>query len=133
MTEDRVLLDACVVVALATEGIGSVERKTRALLESEHTLRLLSSLSIQEIAQKVNRGRLALAEKLMTATLFDLAATVLPYNESHARRLFRLPLHPKHSDPIDRMLVCTALCENLPIVTSDRSFAHYKGLRSIAV
>jgi PIN domain nuclease of toxin-antitoxin system len=44
-------------------------------------------------------------------------------------KLFGLPQH--HRDPFDRMLIATALAEDIPVVTSDRRFKDYRGLRVI--
>ncbi len=44
-------------------------------------------------------------------------------------RLFQLPLH--HSDPIDRILIATALVEDIPIIGGDRLFKRYTGLKII--
>lgn len=126
-TADALLLDTSCIIRLSHEGAAGVDRRTLALLESEDVTRYVSSLSIQEIAQKVNRGRLAMSEHDIDRVLFDLSAEVLPYTERHARRLYGLPLH--HADPIDRMLICTSLVENLPVVTSDEVFRLYKGVR----
>lgn len=126
-----ILLDTCAVITLALEGADHIVPATRALLEDEKTVRYVSTLSIQEIAQKVNRQRLALTEDLLDQILDDLSATILPYGEKHSRRLFGLPLHAEHADPIDRMLICTALVENIPIVTSDRFFSLYNGVKVI--
>jgi PIN domain nuclease of toxin-antitoxin system len=61
----------------------------------------------------------------------DLALTYLTYSPRHAFRLYDLPQH--HREPFDRMLIATALAENLPIITSDRQFDKYEdvGLNGI--
>ena len=59
----------------------------------------------------------------------DMRLTVLPYTTVHAMQMFDLPLH--HGDPFDRMLIATALTEDLPILSADAFFREYKGLRVI--
>jgi PIN domain nuclease of toxin-antitoxin system len=54
---------------------------------------------------------------------------MLPFTPQHAYRLFSLPLH--HRDPFDRMLIATALAEEIPLIGSDRLFKMYKGLKVI--
>lgn len=34
-------------------------------------------------------------------------------------------------DPIDRMIIATALAEEIPVLTSDRRFKSYRGLEVI--
>lgn len=43
--------------------------------------------------------------------------------------MFDLPLH--HRDPFDRMLIATALSEDVPIVSLDSEFKAYWGLKVI--
>ena len=45
----------------------------------------------------------------------------------HAFRLFELPIH--HRDPFDRQIIAQALFEKISIVTPDREFYAYEGLR----
>jgi len=47
----------------------------------------------------------------------------------HALRLYGLPRHLR--DPFDRMLIATALAEDIPLIRSDRQFKRYKGLKVI--
>jgi PIN domain nuclease of toxin-antitoxin system len=126
----RVLLDTNVIIRLATSGVTGFSRKARAIVEDENTERLISAISITEIAMKVNRGKLALTEAIMNQALTDLSASLLPYDHRQARHLFNLPYH--HRDPFDRMLICAALAESVPIVTSDRIFRRYECLTIIA-
>jgi PIN domain nuclease of toxin-antitoxin system len=59
----------------------------------------------------------------------DLGLTVIAFEPPHAYRLFSLPMH--HGDPFDRMIIATALVEDVPLIGGDRQFAHYKGLQAI--
>ena len=47
----------------------------------------------------------------------------LPITREHSFRLSELPYH--HDDAIDRILVATALAEELPIVTEDENIHKY--------
>jgi PIN domain nuclease of toxin-antitoxin system len=53
----RVLLDTQVLLALAIEGLAGVPIKVRTLLEDSDTDRVLSTVSITEIAIKNSIGR----------------------------------------------------------------------------
>jgi len=44
-------------------------------------------------------------------------------------RMFEAGAH--HGDPFDRELIAQALAEDMPIVSSDRAFERYRGLRII--
>jgi hypothetical protein len=58
--------------------------------------------------------------------IFDLDLFVLPLTAEHSLKLFGLPA--PHSDPLDRILIATALAEDIAIVANDREFKKYKGL-----
>ena len=59
----------------------------------------------------------------LTLAFEDIAASLLPIETSHLRRLRGLPFH--HRDPFDRLLIAQAVAEDLVIVTRDRAFQAY--------
>ena len=127
----RVLLDTNTIITASIEGIGKLSRPTRELLEDPGTERLLSSISMAEIAIKVAIGKLKMnAEDTSKAAEF-LRVEMIPYTPRHAQFLFRLPLYDAHRDPFDRMIIATAIAEDIPVVSRDREFKRYKGLRVI--
>jgi PIN domain nuclease of toxin-antitoxin system len=125
----RVLLDTTALYVAANDSGVSFTPKVRHLLEDPETARLVSPVSFNEIAIKANKGLTALTRKDVEQLISDLALTVLPLAAEHSLRLFGLPAH--HSDPFDRMLIATALVEDVAIVASDREFRRYEGLRVI--
>ncbi len=90
---------------------------------------MVSPISFGEIAIKANKGLTPLTREHIEKVILDLDLTVLPLSGEHSLRLFGLPAH--HNDPFDRMLIATALAEDIAIVASDREFKKYKGLRVI--
>jgi PIN domain nuclease of toxin-antitoxin system len=103
--------------------------KVRRLLEQPGTVRMVSPVSFTEIAIKANKGMTPLRRVHLEKLIVDLDLTVLPLTAEHSFRLFGLPAH--HSDPFDRMLIATALAEDISVVARDREFKKYKGLRVI--
>jgi PIN domain nuclease of toxin-antitoxin system len=124
----RVLLDTQVVVQ-AYIGDVPLSRKVYALLSSPEALPLISAISILEIAMKHDASRLRMGVAETRQAIRDLRLQVIPFGPDHAFRLYGLPLH--HHDPFDRMLIATALAEDIPIIGSDRQFKKYKGLKVI--
>jgi len=125
----RVLLDTHIFITAAVEGLEGLSPKTFKLLRDTETERVLSSVSVTEIAIKSTIGKLPMNSDRVSRALADLGITLLPYTTAHAMRLFDLPLH--HGDPFDRMLIATALAEDLLILSADTLFREYKGLRVI--
>ena len=111
--------------------IGDVplSRKVYALLSSSEAVPLLSAISIMEIAMKHDAGKLKMGAAETRQAIRDLRLQVIPFSPDHALRLYGLP--PHHRDPFDRMLIATALAEDIPLIASDRQFKKYKGLKVI--
>jgi PIN domain nuclease of toxin-antitoxin system len=103
--------------------------KVQRLLAHSETVRMVSPVSFNEIAIKANRGLTPLTRKHIEKLIVDLDLTILPLTAEHSLRLFGLPAH--HSDPFDRILIATALTEDMSIVANDRVFRKYTGLRVI--
>lgn len=125
----RVLFDTTALYVAAGVSSLTFTTKIQRLLEHSETVRMVSPVSFNEIAIKANRGLTPLTREHLEKIMFDLDLTVLPLTAEHSFRLFGLPNH--HSDPFDRMLIATALAEDMSIVANDRVFKKYKGLRVI--
>lgn len=111
--------------------IGDVplSRKVYALLSGPESLPLVSAISIMEIAMKHDVGKLKMGAAETRQAIRDLRLQVIPFSSDHALRLYGLP--PHHRDPFDRMLIATALAEDIPLIGADRLFKRYKGLKVI--
>jgi PIN domain nuclease of toxin-antitoxin system len=88
-----------------------------------------SSLSLSEIAIKTGLGKLELSWDAVRVAIEEWDMRILPYTGAHAQWMFRLPFH--HSDPFDRQIIAQALCEQIPVVTCDKTFRKYEGLKII--
>jgi PIN domain nuclease of toxin-antitoxin system len=124
----RVLLDTQVLVH-AYIGDVPLSRRVYALLSSPEALPLVSAISIMEIAMKHDAGKMKMGAAETRQAIRDLRLQVIPFELEHALRLYGLPRH--HRDPFDRMLIATALAEDIPLIGSDRQFKKYKGLKVI--
>jgi PIN domain nuclease of toxin-antitoxin system len=121
----RVLLDTQVLVH-AYIGDVPLPRKVHTLLRSAETLALVSAVSIMEIAMKHDAGKMKMGAAETRQSIRDLRLQVIPFELDHALHLYDLPRH--HRDPFDRMLIATAMAEEIPLVGSGREFKKYKGL-----
>ena len=98
----------------------------RTTIEDPANPRLLSPVSLQEIAIKVQLGKLRLDEPF--AVIFPAQLTLnrielFPIQVAHIEPLTTLPLH--HKDPFDRLIAATALVEGLTVVSADPAFDAY--------
>jgi PIN domain nuclease of toxin-antitoxin system len=48
---------------------------------------------------------------------------ILPISDTHIERIFSLPLI--HRDPFDRLIIATAITEDLTIITTDENIQKY--------
>lgn len=108
---------------------GPFSKSVQALFDDSQSDLFVSAASIVEIAIKFAIGKIDLKPELLQAALRDLRLNVIPISKDHAFRLYSLPKY--HRDPFDRMILATALTEDLPIITGDRLFKRYKGVRTI--
>ena len=124
----RLLLDTAVLI-FAVGAPDRLSRRAAAALKNPENVRELSSISLAEIAVKSSLGKLSISAPIARQALDDLDVRVLPFTSDHAFRLFELPVH--HRDPFDRQIIAQALYEDIAVVTPDRQFCSYKGLKLI--
>jgi len=124
----RALLDT-VAFLWAIDSPELISRAAATVLADESALLEISAISISEIAVKQARGKLDFSRADVEQGIADLRVRVLPYAAEHSFRLFELPLH--HTDPFDRQIIAQAMAEDIPVVTSDRIFGAYQGLKII--
>lgn len=126
------LLDTCAFLKAATNEGKELGQQARKLLLNASNHCLLSSVSIAEMGILNSVGRLKLSPVALRQLIEDLDVMVIPYRADHGMRYFSLPPPEQtHSDPHDRMIIATALVEQIPILTSDAEFKRYSGLKVI--
>jgi len=82
--------------------------------------------SFWEIVTKVQIGKLPLPDspsRYLPRHVAALGAKVLAIEAAHVMRLETLPFH--HRDPFDRLIICQAMVEQIPIVSVDSEFDAY--------
>lgn len=122
----RLLLDT-VALIFAVESPARLSKRASVALRNPDNILEISTVSITEIAIKASSGKLRFPEAVLRQAMKSLDLRVLAYTGEHAYRLFSLPLH--HRDPFDRQIIAQALCEQIPIVTSDRQFSQYEDVK----
>ncbi len=103
----------------------------RATLTDTNNQIFVSDVTLYEIAikQKINK----LQE--LFATLNDIILVAnqdkfqfLPISHNHFLAYDHVPLLSDHKDPFDRLIIATAISENLPIISADEKFKLYGSL-----
>ncbi len=109
--------------------IGDVDRlslKVRRQLEDPAAKRMVSVVSLWEIAAKVQIGKLQLPvdPEFYKEQLHLLHCGLLNVEPRHIFELMRLPL--LHRDPFDRMLIAQAKTDSMALVTRDEALGGYE-------
>ena len=126
----RFLLDTHVVIDVGIAGgFEALPARVQRILADQDVELLVSVASEFEIAIKSRLGKLDLIESELAAICANASIIFYPLRHDHAERLFDLPLH--HNDPFDRLIIATALSDDLPVISCDKQFRKYEGLRVI--
>ncbi|MCE7040545.1 type II toxin-antitoxin system VapC family toxin [Dyadobacter sp. CY312] len=51
---------------------------------------------------------------------------ILPLSNDHITKYGEVPMFPDHRDPFDRLIIATALHENITLISADEKFRSYK-------
>lgn len=94
----------------------------------------ISLAVLWEMAIKAANGKLPFYSEMIAndsdtliAGLRETNFTLLGIELEHALAAANLPQH--HRDPFDRLMIAQALLDDLTVITSDRIFTQYAGLR----
>lgn len=121
-----VLLDTSVFLWCITGQQSKLSAAALRIVEDIDISLWLSSVSLWEIAIKVNSGKLDLPKSgdFLRAQMAKFCIDrVLPLEAAHSFAEFTLPRH--HRDPFDRMLIAQAQVEGLPFITCDEQIRKY--------
>jgi PIN domain nuclease of toxin-antitoxin system len=120
------LADACALIVF--HGYGGQSMSDGGKRAMGHGDVFVSPITVWEIARKVALGKLprptppgfngSLSEWLRQA-----GYRVIPLSWDDCERANALPMH--HKDPMDRMLIASALDRAMTVITDDDVFAHY--------
>ena len=117
----RALLDTQVLLWWLFDDPRLNEKITATISDEDNDI-LISAVSAFEISTKKLIGKLDtpddLEEQLETSAFIELPATI-----AHCFEVGKLPLH--HKDPFDRLIVAQARCEDLTLITADRTLRSY--------
>jgi PIN domain nuclease of toxin-antitoxin system len=87
----------------------------------------ISAVAIYELVLQRERKRIEIDLPLVAwlhAATVETDIAVLPVDADITQTAALLPLH--HGDPLDRLLIATALCHDALLVSIDNQFPHYE-------
>jgi PIN domain nuclease of toxin-antitoxin system len=119
------LLDTHAVLWYALDD-AQLSNAARTAIDREQERVCVSPASFCELAIKISHGRYKLAssfQEFWDKAIAEEDLHLLPIEIRHANRITTLPFF--HKDPLDRMLVAQALCDNLILVSNDSILDQY--------
>jgi PIN domain nuclease of toxin-antitoxin system len=133
LTDHLLDTNALLLMALESEAATS---EVRAAFDGGR--RFVSQVCAIEIAVKQSVGKLKLPPPFETdfrnafmQMVSRLGGEVVDIDLRHVAAMARLPLI--HRDPFDRLIIAQALTENLTIISRDRAFLDYAGLKVLKI
>lgn len=118
------LLDTCALLWLGMGG-GELSSLARRKISMASAL-FYSPISAWELARLQEEGKIDLpvsAETFLEDLCNEYGIDEIPLTRNLMIHTARLPSH--HRDPADRMIIATAIENNLAIVTGDEKFSQY--------
>lgn len=120
----EIMLDTCALIWLGN-GDSSLSLDARQEVEETEVV-YVSPVSLWEISNKYRQGKLSLnmtPREWFSRVCSKYRLSVLPLS---ADAMFLAGEFPEyHKDPADRMIIASAKCRGLRVVTGDRNFPLY--------
>ena len=120
----KYLLDTHIILWVA-EDSPRLSEAVRSALTDRTTEKYVSIASAWEVALKLGTGKLRLDGGLQKffEIVDDYGFATLSVEREYLLHILNLPEH--HKDPFDRLLVATAIVENMTLLTADQNIQRY--------
>ena len=128
----RFLLDTHVLLWMFDES-SQIPPKIRDVIANTENKGFVSIASLYEIAIKKNIGKLYTQNSIKTFAdeTGKVGLELIPITTKQLEEYVILPINSSHKDPFDRLLIATAIAENLSLITADEKFRLYSSLVNI--
>ena len=107
------------------EASNRTSKTAKSIIRDTNARKYVSVASLWEFSVKYSSGKLQFEGGLayLWKMITDNGFTILPISQSHLAETIHLPFH--HRDPFDRLLIATALAENMTVLTADENIKQY--------
>ncbi len=102
--------------------------KAKQAIENPENEIFISVASLFEIAIKLKSSKIGF-DKPVSEFFHDITEynlNLLPISENHLIAYDTIPLLSTHKDPFDRLIIATALVDNLSLISIDKQLDNYK-------
>jgi len=120
----KYLLDTCAIIWYF-EDSPELSHKVSDIIDNPDACVCISSVSLWEITLKMSLGKLDLSMSLeeLLNIIKTRAFTIIQIEDMYLNNLSKLPYI--HKDPFDRLIISSAISEELVIITSDENIQKY--------
>lgn len=129
----KILLDTHIIIWII-EGNRSLSAKHTAIISDLKNEKFVSEFSFIELAIKLNIGKLPDFKMPLGKFINQVQSDgfkLLPVKNKYLDEFVKLPLMKDHRDPFDRLIISTAISENMSVITVDDKFKIYRKLVDI--
>ena len=128
----RLLLDTCAIL-FYVQNTNDLSSQTMSMIGAADSEVSVSPLSAMELACLCERNRIKLTmhwRQWWQRALEINEWPCVPIDQAIAEEAYCLP-DPIHRDPVDRLLIATARCRNMTIITTDKLILDYPHVPSM--
>lgn len=129
----RYLLDTQILI-WHLQGNPKLKASLRTLIENPAHTMFVSQFSLMEMAIKLKLGKLPefiVTIEFITSQLSSDGFEILQISNNHIFSYQQIPFYEDHRDPFDRLLLATALSEQIPIISIDQKLSLYRPLITV--
>jgi len=119
------LLDTHVVLWFFNGDSKFLSDRAKSIIENPQYIKYISMASVWEVGIKISIGKLEFPEntKGFIYQIKKHGFILLPISEDYIIKSEQLPM--LHHDPFDRLLVATAISEQMTFISADKNIAQY--------
>ena len=119
------LMDTHTILWFFNGDKASLSDSAKDIIQDQQYIKFVSMASVWEVGIKISIGKLVFPEKTsgFINQIKKNGFELLPIREGHIITLEQLPL--THRDPFDRLLIATAISEQMGLVSCDANIKQY--------
>ncbi|GHT22740.1 twitching motility protein PilT [Bacteroidia bacterium] len=126
----RYLIDTNIFIHL-NEDKDFLSKNVMYILEDYSNQLYISSESVKELLHLFQAGKIGYkiwknAYDIVNAIENDWNITIKYVQREHLVTFSNLDRVENHNDPSDRLIISQAICEKIPLISSDGKFVHYR-------
>lgn len=126
----RYLIDTNILIRLS-KNPDAISNNVRNLLDDRENLVCVSAISIQEIYMLLQDKKIDAKQWKKPLDVFnyienELFFTIKYVQKEHLITFADIVPAEGHGDPFDRMIIAQAITEQIPLISSDTKFHHYR-------